>query len=825
MARLNERKLDEILDHVGVSLSGEDIKIILRGNIEAMELLQKMNRRNRIESKDELDLYERNVQAVRAVLKLFENEIDKSALVILSVYNCQAQIERNRGRIDKFELEVLEQYVKRGIKLLGKEEFEVIIQEYDSETNFANGIKVINSLELVKCIKSGRRLESLFKPGKAKSEKLAKVEKAIGLENVVQNLNLIDILDIVCKNPEVGKSITSQIAWNATNEYSEAHPEIDKEALFGDKELPEEINQDIKNYPAYKRNMANQIRSCCQYIDIDKLLLLAAFRFIDILENDENREIRVKTKNGNDNKEKDNSESLGIIKLILEKLFDLIQEGTVVNNIASINGIIEEYSKESLKKDKERFVIEEEKDPNTGEVERKVRYIRTIEIEETKKRLLSGEETFNSVDINVAGFIWLDENDFARIIEASEDNLAFLIANNIIPNSDVEVSLYIRGNCSIELFSLILEKKLLTSDGILSLFERRIIGIEHIEQIKDRDLLSGIDVFDSINKLCIEMQNGDEDNLSKGIEEFSRMAYLYKVLKIDGKSEEEVQRNSLELINSFEDNLSSEILERLYQFGIITLEVAADWGVDLKNMLSKGDIKPTDLKRLYGKEIIQIHEIRDVIRNGNLHYEEKLDLIYSTFDGESEEEYRIREELIQLLEGGESYRGESKQTESKRRRRSGVKSKEFITDPHARWKLISLLDKDYSKKFLPKGKEIVDGHRVFLMPNLSSVVIERMHEKRRGKKVNAYGSATYIMEIEEFFKNIDNVIVNGAINRTALRELAENEDATKIVHSKGWGESIKRYFEIDEENERYSKEEIEEINKAIASVGNSRRER
>ena len=98
-------------------------------------------------------------------------------------------------------------------------------------------------------------------------------------------------------------------------------------------------------------------------------------------------------------------------------------------------------------------------------------------------------------------------------------------------------------------------------------------------------------------------------------------------------------------------------------------------------------------------------------------------------------------------------------------------------------------------------------------------------EKRGGKRVSAYGSATYIMDTDKFFENMDIIIENGAINRTFLREMSESEEATKIIHSKHWGSAIKRYFEITSENERYTVEDIKEIDVAIASVEKSRKER
>ena len=72
---------------------------------------------------------------------------------------------------------------------------------------------------------------------------------------------------------------------------------------------------------------------------------------------------------------------------------------------------------------------------------------------------------------------------------------------------------------------------------------------------------------------------------------------------------------------------------------------------------------------------------------------------------------------------------------------------------------------------MPKGKEIKDGHRVFLLPNLGQVIIERMHERRNGRKVNSYGNATYIMDTNMFYTNINNIVVDGTINRSNLRVL------------------------------------------------------
>ena len=100
-----------------------------------------------------------------------------------------------------------------------------------------------------------------------------------------------------------------------------------------------------------------------------------------------------------------------------------------------------------------------------------------------------------------------------------------------------------------------------------------------------------------------------------------------------------------------------------------------------------------------------------------------------------------------------------------------------------------------------------------------------MYEKRRGKMVSAYGSATYLVPTTVFYDHLDDIIKNEAINRSFLYEMSELEMATPIMHSKNWGRNIMKYFGIDADNERYTIEEFKEILNAADRVSQSRRER
>ena len=138
---------------------------------------------------------------------------------------------------------------------------------------------------------------------------------------------------------------------------------------------------------------------------------------------------------------------------------------------------------------------------------------------------------------------------------------------------------------------------------------------------------------------------------------------------------------------------------------------------------------------------------------------------------------------------------------------------------------MSLIDKEYGRVPLPKGVSVNDGHRLFLLPGYRKVVIEKMYEKDKNGIHNCNNKATFVMDIEEFWANIENIIKQGSINRTAVGEIVRAGKVDRIIHSANWGKSVMKYFGIDEQNERYSAEDLEEIKLAAESVKESRREK
>ena len=815
MTRLDNISIKDLLNEIGLYLSDRDVQIALGNNLEAVKRYEELKKEKSNEAKNSLQLQMSKSMAVVDVFREYESIVNREYLVLLTLYNLQERLEVLGNDMDKEDKKLIRGYIQKAISLIGNRDFNIIDLNFTENADYIDCLKVTNSQELIRCIKQKRPIDSIYKPNKKQEERIKEIDESIGFDNLIQLITVNDFKNVVASTPEIGESIFSQVSWNAVEKFRrKRRKDLSEYASLDKEKLTKELETAVLESAEYREAMSEAIIKNCKYVDIDQLLILVAYRIVSEVKQEGGEALRVTrvTNEGKENEEETMEETMRILEDLLKGIYVRIKKGTILKVKENSLGEEEEFSKDKLEEEITRF--------QNG------RYITEEEVEETKKKLLSKELTLADIDGIVFSLIHFEEGDALKLIENSEENVKFLLDRNAIQKNEIGGILQLLGKCSNSLFVKIQEKRMLKYEEMIALFKMGILSPENLSIVYDEEIRKRVIEFakTGVRELYTRISSTSKEQKTEDLEMFNKYRTLYKHLIILGKTDEEIRESGNELISSFEENLNNDILTGLYQYGLITLESAADWGIDLNEMLSQNTIRPTDLKELYKKQVITIDSIKTVLMNSNLDYEEKLDLIYSTFDGESEEEYKIREKLVDIIGIGDEYR-ETRRIGRTRIKEKSIEQKQYITDPHARWKLISLLDSEYSKKFLPQGNEVTDGHRVFFLPNREKVVIEKMHEKKKGKKVSAYGSATYVMEAEEFFRNIGEIIIDGSINRTALRELAEEEKATKIVHSKFWGNAIKRYFEIGEENGRYTKEEIEAINTAIKNVENSRRER
>lgn len=810
MKNIKTMSIRELIDIFEINITSSDFTAVVNNDRNVLDEFRKL--RDSFEQDDRVAVRVMGEQlAIEQIMTEFPDAVNKEGFVLLTLYHLQEKmrtsapvnLNENKGDLEK---------IKIAMQLIKDSKVRVIRHIYDNKGEI-KGIEDIDPQELIEIVRSGKGVESISKPSQKQLDRMNEIDSSIGFELLSQIIKEEDFKSAIAINSDIGEAIRLQIKWMALLHYERTHPGDGAAKALESGCITNELKYKVQDSKEHKEAVIEAIKQDIKYINLDKLLLVACARFIELLESDKDHKLEGHESTDNGEEPISNEEMVGYIVKYIEEAEAMIRSGTKIE----IDG--RTYSLQDLENDLKRCI--------DG------KYISKREIAHTEFRLIGNELTLPQVDSRIIRLINFSKASFGILIENSEDNLRYLIEEDIIGEEDIEYSLLIRERCSSELFALIEQKGILKYEEMLELFEREVLSSEQIEAIVDKEKREKVNshVRESVRKLYLDISDKDneekKDEVAEKMTLFARYAALYKRLNLDGKSEEEISEEAFRLISSFEENISNGVLQGLYQFGLIPLESAADWGADLTEMLASNSIKPVDLKDLYGKQVISMDAIKNVLLHGNLSYEEKLDLIYSTFDGETETERIAREELIELLGIEDGHKAEISSEKRVRGIKEGTaaQSKQFITDPHTRWKLISLLDKDYSRKFLPDGKEVLDGHRVFLLPNHEKVVIERMHEKRAGKRVSAYGSATYIMDTSAFLGSMENIIVDGAINRTYLREMSEEGEATKIIHSKYWGDAIKRYFDIGIENERYTEDEIRQIDEAIKHVERSRQER
>lgn len=421
MSELREMSVKDIFDKIGVSLAGRDLEIVLNHNVEALNRIRELFVKSSGEDMLGMEAlqYMLNAAAIRKVFNEFEDIVDKDALVVLTLYNHQNILE-NRVDFSEDQKKTYRQYISSAMRLIGKREIDVVDLDYDFQSDSIIGIKVINSQELIRCIKQKNKVGSLGKISKKDEERAKQIDEDIDFENISQVLLLEDIQDIASYDEMVGKNIVSQISYNGLRMFARIHGGIDEETLNGQKQLGDEKEKEVKNSREFIAAITQGIKSNLKHLDINKLLLISAFRYIDMVENDDKGELRIGTA---EDEGVTRESSLDVLHALVDLMRQSITKETIIEEIKGADGIQRTYSLKDLDRDLSRFV--------------KGEYIRLASIKRAKEALLLGEKTLHCVDIEVTRRIIFSDEELTALIKLSEDNLIFLIEHNIVEQEEI----------------------------------------------------------------------------------------------------------------------------------------------------------------------------------------------------------------------------------------------------------------------------------------------------------------------------------------------------------------------------------------------------
>lgn len=540
--------------------------------------------------------------------------------------------------------------------------------------------------------------------------------------------------------------------------------------------------------------IAEIIRNYPEYIDIDKLLVMATIRYYQTIEYDietipyeEVEKLKSFTEN---------------VKLIL------LSKSTKAKPYCSStrNVSFKELEKE-IKKLCSHFI--------NG------KYYQEYEKNDLVKDIITGKTSLH--DFSKEDFLNLSfsQREVSEMIFRNPTSIEFLVTNNLEKIEEVREKVELQRNVNFEQLVACINSKVLDYEDIMRLYYDKKISIETVKSLKQKleeekksEELKKLTGLVSSKVLVKMLLSKDEQNA----EEYIR---LYKALIIDGKTLEEKKDIANEILDYSLDLLEEEKMYELYYEGLIPvdslLDIIGDQSSGFEDLFKNGEIKPIDARRLYLDGIITEQNFVNLL--SSMEDGERLALICAVFpNSKDENELDLREKLLQTMSpiirstyGKNDKASTNRNTSNNSNNDKNNKSENRrMSDPCLRWNFLSNLDKEFSQQYLR------DGTVIFYLPNEGSYIIEKLFDKNMEP---CYGVATYILDKEDFDKYKDIIIdkKNSCIRPKILPRLREeNENVTKIVHT-GWGNALTRYFEIDS-NEKYTEEQKDVIHSLAEEI-------
>lgn len=760
MKDLRNMSISEIIQQLDVYIYNYDFYSFINDENKAEEIKKEFT--------DLVTSTKYNLENIVDFFKKYEQYIDKEKFVLVQWYRMQ-----NANSKEKKE-KGFNEIIAIAKKMLKGSNVAIAISD-DSEK-----INIINVDILEGKTKSSKNLE-----------RLNIITEDIPIRLFTAGLDIDDLEEFICANKSMGRTIGAYIQYNAVKSVKDRGVQSkDANDLIAKDEFKKELTEQFEK----------AIFEYSQYINIDKMILASIYRYLDRLD-----------KGLYDIKITNESQAL------LSDMFKFVNKNTNIK--AKMNLECNDRKVETI-----------EVSTSAKEIKSKLEYnfINGIyygdcKLEKIKKEIYEDGAPLEHYDPRIIPLLDFESEEILQLLD-NDDNFKYVVIFGLLSDDDIKEVLYDKQNLSANMYEYLLNEGKIDKQFILDLYTYGNISLDTLRELKNKEYLNIEEIAkeDELIRLYRSFTRHDKHE-----EEFNEYLALYKELKVKDNDIETRKENANKLIENLGEIFEEEDLKKMYTLGMIPVDTAIEWGGEsiTQDMFNSGTLRPIDSKRLYRNNTLTLDMIKQVLKSEELSDGDKMALICSTFD--SDEHINIRMELIQYIYLDEKSQKSSskgiKNTGLKSEHENTIKSKnEYITDPCSRWKLISLIDEDYSQQICK------DGYIIFELPNFKNgtIVIEKMFKKYQGRNIPSYGNATYVLSKEEFDKSEkyvveENLVGDKKVNLGELAQLKEEGKADKLNHSSKWGNNIKKYFKIGK-GSIYSKEQITEIDRTIKSIENSR---
>lgn len=780
MINLKKQSMKELMNEIGVDILPNQIFYVVKNPISLIQSLEGSN----IKDINDCD--------IKQLLSLNSEYINKEKYTFCIAANLKAFIqsfEENLQLLTPNEQIIYLDMKKKFSKckqLLENTDVEFPYLDYDKEGK----LKIKKFLTTEYLFDEKNKNSKKNKIDDKSLEIYKNIDEKIGLENILKLINIKGTCQYISKDNDEGSLFEYVAKVNVDKEIEN----IDK-SVFYDIEDKEEIKKAleemINNINIQER--LEIIRSFPEKFDFSSLLLVCAKSVINSYENDW----------------KNIDEETNIIYTsLLQNIGEIIEDtkckiqGYILKKDKNMRF---DYSVNNLKRDLQRIV--------------EGRYYSSEEISYQRQQFLEGSRELNDTySEKLFDLINFGEKQKLELLKKNACNFQYMLSRNKLSNDEIQK---IINNWSgeykldTELLEILYQEGKIHKKDIINCFMKDNIDFNEILKFNQTNSLeSEINV-----NLLMENYYHSLDDSEENISQFIKFIKLFNEVKKANQSEEyqkELENAIVAKLYEKEDRNYEKDLMNLYQSNLLSIETVVDWG-DTKliyDLMSQNALKSRDVKKLLDDDLLDINKIKNIL----IKYSdaEKVNFIYTMFNGKELNQRNIRKELMQTLNGKIGFEERKKQkiyeTDDERYSIPILDSKEkhnqYIVDPMLRWQFIQSLDKDCTNKMYSRDTG------VFILPNVNngSVVIEKLLKNTSNGVIYNYGSATYTMSLDEFYKNKDEIIINDRISRGTLMDLYTTKKADKFSHAPNWSYKMLESLNISlEEKSQYSDKEIDNI--------------
>ncbi len=782
MYKVEKMHIAEIMEQTNLFLTLKSLYNIWKDSEENLEIPGRPSAAQLLRNKDFASKIIDDDMAVYTFLIEHDGEIDKISFLLTLFKNYEERLKQVGNQdITASEIEGMHHGIGAIKKLLKGIDKTYVYYETDKRNQKITHLTILNTKDVV--TGTDRKNKN------SNNERLQEVQKDIYFGNIIQSILPADLQYIIAFDPEIGAEMRNMIEYNVALE----------ENNFNTK--GKSLKEAISEIPRTKfiKETIRVVEQHIEELNFDKLLLCSAYRFLEQTKQDLTPK-----------------EHMPKVKLRLEIIKTHIKKNA---RIELKDGRY--FSVRDIEQELARFV-------GTGE---NVSYLLDEDIEQLTTALLEGEISLTGLGIQNFEAISLEKSKLAEILQKDPNNYIFLLKHDKCTQSKDRIlnDIINAKKCSTDLLCLLCDKMELTAEEICDLFEREIISVSDLKCVREE--MGAIITHEKLFEKYREYKEnaGNEDARTQ----LERYALAYRNTELAGKTPEQIQEKGEEFITEVGEEIELRDLVPLYSLDVIPLKVAVDWGGEniIEELLESESLKPLDAKHLRNEGLLDETVLERLFQKcATMSYSYQISLVYAVFDGQTQEEQKIRENLAQYYHIENGIINSSGNNESGKRKR-GFKSEEQgeskrtirMRDPGAKYNLLASIDKDVK---IEEG--IIDGHIIFHYPNIDEgiVLIEKLHRITSNREngiteIRADNqSATYVMSEEEFIKMKSQLIQDGRIDRTQLtqRWWVTRDPEHWIPHTgaKGWEYALKERFLLNHENQRYSSEELKIIEELIA---------